>query len=82
MLDPLDQRIQQMGLPFVRYADDFLILCKTQAQALQALSEISAFITGTLKLIVNQDKTRVAKLEDCSFLGFQIPQGLLAHEFQ
>lgn len=72
MLDPLDQRIQQMGLPFVRYADDFLILCKTQAQALQALSEVSAFITGTLKLIVNQDKTRVAKLEDCSFLGFQI----------
>ena len=72
MLDPLDKEIENMGLPFVRYADDFLILCRTKAQAIQAKAEVSAFITGTLKLIINDEKTRIAPVKECAFLGFQV----------
>lgn len=72
MLDPLDQKIEQMGLPFVRYADDFLILCKKKAQAITAMAEVSAYIEGSLKLLINKDKSRIAKLKDCTFLGFQV----------
>jgi RNA-directed DNA polymerase len=72
MLDPLDQKIEQMGLPFVRYADDFLILCKSKAEAVSAMAEVSAYIERKLKLLINQDKSQIAKLKDCEFLGFQI----------
>jgi len=72
MLDPLDRKIEELGLPFVRYADDFLILAKTKAEAAHALVEVKAFVEGKLKLLVNEEKSRVAPLKECDFLGFNI----------
>lgn len=72
MLDPLDRKIEELGLPFVRYADDFLILARTKAGALHALAEVKAFVEGKLKLLVNEDKSRVAPLKECDFLGFNV----------
>lgn len=72
MLDPLDKKIESIQLPFVRYADDFLILAKTSTKAQAAMVEVSQFVEGKLKLIVNKDKSQVAKLKDCSFLGFNV----------
>ncbi len=72
MLDPLDKMIEAMGLPFVRYADDFLVMAKTKAEAETALAELRRFVEGELKLLVNEDKTRVAPLGKCEFLGFMV----------
>lgn len=72
MLDPLDKRIEAAGLPFARYADDFLILARTKAEALEAMAEVRDYVEGKLKLLVNNDKSRVAPLRECAFLGFCI----------
>ncbi|MEM0966895.1 MAG: group II intron reverse transcriptase/maturase [Verrucomicrobiota bacterium] len=72
MLDPLDKRIEAMGLPFARYADDFLIVTKTKAEALVAMAAVKDYVEGKLKLIVNEDKSKVAPIEECDFLGFNV----------
>jgi len=72
MLDPLDKRIEAMQLPFARYADDFLILARTKAEAVHAMAEVKEYVEGKLKLLVNQNKSQVAPLRECSFLGFCI----------
>ncbi|MCH6258395.1 reverse transcriptase domain-containing protein [Puniceicoccaceae bacterium K14] len=72
MLDPLDTMIEEMGLPFVRYADDFIVLAKSKSEAQAALDELRRFVEGKLKLLINDDKTRVAPLGKCEFLGFVV----------
>jgi len=72
MLDPLDKMIEAMGLPFARYADDFLIVTKTKAEALAAMATVEDYVEGRLKLLVNRDKSKVAPLGECDFLGFNI----------
>jgi len=72
MLDPLDERTEAMGLPFARYADDFLIVAKTKAEALMAMAAVKDYVEGRLKLIVNEDKSKVAPLGECDFLGFNV----------
>lgn len=61
-----------MQLPFARYADDFIIMTQTKAEALWAKARVEKFIEARLKLLINQDKSKVARLKDCSFLGFQV----------
>jgi len=72
MLDPLDARIEEMGLPFVRYADDFLVMAKTKPEAQAALDGLRRLVEGELKLLINEDKTRVTPLGKCEFLGFNV----------
>lgn len=72
MLDPLDKKIEAMGLPFARYADDFLIVTQSKATAVEVMAQIREYVEGKLKLLVNQDKSKVAPLGQCSFLGFNI----------
>ena len=56
----------------VRYADDFVILCRTRAQAEQALAKVQA-IMGLLRLQLHPTKTRLVELglgkEGFTFLG-------------
>ena len=75
MLDPLDRMIEKLGLPFVRYADDFLIMTRSKAEALAAMTKVREFVEGELKLLVNEDKSRVAPLRECAFLGFDVKGG-------
>lgn len=72
MLDPLDKLIESTGLPFARYADDFLIVAKTKAEALAAMQQVEAFVECHLRLLVNRDKSKVAPLKECAFLGFNV----------
>ena len=39
-LDPLDHVMAAQGFEMVRYADDFVVLCRTEAQATRALAMI------------------------------------------
>lgn len=70
VLNFLDRRLHEHGYRFVRYADDFVVLCQTQAQAEEAL----ALVTQTLSelgLSLSAEKTRITTYEKgYSFLGF------------
>lgn len=72
MLDPLDKKIEAMGLPFARYADDFLVVTRSKTRALEVMEEVGEYVEGRLKLLVNQDKSKVAPLGECAFLGFTV----------
>ncbi len=71
-LDHLDWFLEGINLPFVRYADDFIVLCKTKAEAEKALDIIQDYLTG-IGLEVSKEKTKVSSFsEGFNFLGFTI----------
>lgn len=65
------ERCPHLGV-MVRYADDFVILCRTEAAANAALREVRSVLDG-LGLTLHPDKTRVVNLtngrDDFVFLG-------------
>jgi len=72
-LHALDRAFEQQGQGvLVRYADDFVVLCKTEAQA-RAAERVAGEVLGTLGLELHPDKTRVVDLregrEGFDFLG-------------
>ena len=72
-LNFLDWHMQQHGLRFVRYADDFVVLCKSEEQAKEALGIIDAFLSSQLKLELSPEKTHVTTFsKGFAFLGFDI----------
>jgi RNA-directed DNA polymerase len=70
LLDELDRELERRGHRFVRYADDLLILVKTARAGQRVMDSVTRFLTRKLKLVVNEHKSRVAKTNDCQFLGF------------
>ena len=72
LLDDLDQELEKRGHSFARYADDFIILCRSPRAARRVLKSITWFIERRLKLIVNQTKSRVCELCESTFLGFTV----------
>lgn len=72
LLDELDDELEERGHLFVRYADDFVILCGSLRAGQRVLHSIRRFLADKLKLIVNETKSRVVPLPEASFLGFQI----------
>ena len=52
-LDPLDHLMAQQGIEMVRYADDFVILCRSQAEAAAALEQVRQWTAagGTARCI-------------------------------
>lgn len=72
LLDELDVELEERGHKFVRYADDFVILCSSPRAGQRILRSVRRFLADKLKLIVNDAKSRVVKLAGASFLGFEI----------
>jgi RNA-directed DNA polymerase len=70
MLDGLDRELMRRGLRFVRYADDCNIYVRSRRAGERVMASISRFITGKLKLKVNQEKSAVARPWERKFLGF------------
>jgi RNA-directed DNA polymerase len=70
LLDDLDKELEKRGHKFVRYADDFVILVRTQRAGLRVKQSVTRFLERKLKLKVNQDKSRVSSTDNTSFLGF------------
>jgi RNA-directed DNA polymerase len=69
-LDPLDHLVAGAGYAMVRYADDFVILCRTREAAEQALAMVQAW-TADAGLTVHPTKTRiVAAGTGFDFLGY------------
>jgi hypothetical protein len=70
VLNHLDWQLHQRGLRFVRYADDFVVLTQTQAQAEEARTQVAS-VLGQLGLSLSPEKTRVTTYgKGYSFLGF------------
>jgi hypothetical protein len=73
VLDLLDHRLTQSGFRFVRYADDFVVLCRNHAQANQALALVDTILRNELGLALSPSKTKVVNfVEGFDFLGFHL----------
>ena len=73
VLNVLDQRLTRIGYRFVRYADDFVVLCRTHAQAKQALEFVDTTLRQELGLSLSAAKTQVTNfVKGFDFLGFHL----------
>ena len=70
MLNELDRELERRGLPFVRYADDCVIFCKSPRAAERVCESISRFIEKKLFLKVNREKTHVGSVNGQKYLGY------------
>jgi RNA-directed DNA polymerase len=73
VLDDLDKELEKRGHKFARYADDFVILVKSERAGLRVKASITRFLEKKLKLKVNQEKSKVGPAKRCQFLGFTFP---------
>jgi RNA-directed DNA polymerase len=75
-LDPLDHQMAAKGLEMVRYADDFVILCRDSQEAEAALQAVQAW-TAQAGLTLHPHKTRIADAttDAFEFLGYCFRQG-------
>ena len=70
MLNELDKELEKRGHPFVRYADDMVIFCKSKRSAERTLANIVPYIENRLFLKVNREKTTTAYVSGIKFLGY------------
>jgi RNA-directed DNA polymerase len=70
LLDDLDKELERHGHRFARYADDLLILVRSERAGARVKSSIMRFLTTRIKLVVNEAKSRVVKTNAVEFLGF------------
>jgi RNA-directed DNA polymerase len=73
VLNHLDWQLDAHGIKFVRYADDFVVMCKSMPQAEKALDLVRSILEQDLELELSSEKTKVVRLsEGFEFLGFFI----------
>ena len=70
MLNELDRELTARGLNFIRYADDCIILVKSEKAASRVLNSITKFIEKKLGLKVNAEKSKVTRPTQTKYLGF------------
>lgn len=70
MLNELDEELERRGLNFVRYADDCLIMVRSEKAANRVMESITTFITKKLGLKVNLEKSKIARPNQIKYLGF------------
>jgi len=77
-LDPLDQAMAREGIEMVRYADDFVILCRSRVEAEQALERVRQW-TAQAGLTLHPEKTRIVNAAErggFDFLGYHFERGM------
>ena len=70
MLNELDKELEKRGLKFTRYADDCIIVVKSEKAANRVMESITKFIEKKLGLKVNAEKSKVARPNEIKYLGF------------
>ena len=78
-LNPLDHVMAQKGYEMIRYADDFVILCRSEEEARNALKQVSEW-TVQAGLTLHPEKTRIVNVAPTTggsieFLGFYFWRG-------
>jgi group II intron reverse transcriptase/maturase len=74
-LNEFDQEFLKRGVPCVRYADDIVLLARSERAAKRLLETSTKYLEETLKLRVNQVKSRVVSvfaIRNFKFLGFAL----------
>ncbi|GIO95279.1 hypothetical protein J14TS5_03650 [Paenibacillus lautus] len=76
-LHPLDERMSERGHRLTRYADDFVICCKTQKGAERVLKSVVRLLEREMGLTVHPEKTKIvnSKRESFVFLGHEFKPG-------
>lgn len=69
-LNILDKELEARNLHFTRYADDSVILVKSEASAKRVMESITKWIEKKLGLKVNATKTKVVRPNNLKYLGF------------
>ncbi len=70
MLNELDKELEERGLRFTRYADDCIIVVKSEKAANRVMESITKFIEKKLGLKVNVEKSKVARPNQIKYLGY------------
>ena len=75
-LDPLDHLMAARGFAMVRYADDFVVLCRNPEEAAAALAVVQEW-TAAAGLVLHPTKTRLVNAQDVGFdfLGYHFAAG-------
>lgn len=72
-LNPLDHEMAKAGNKMIRYADDFVVLCRTREQALEAMQRIESWMQEA-QLTLHPEKTRIVDMHESEacfeFLGY------------
>jgi len=70
-LNPLDHRMAEAGFEMTRYADDFVILCRSREEADRALAKVKQWVEEN-GLVLHPTKTKVvdSRTEGFDFLGY------------
>lgn len=79
-LDPFDKAMAAEGFEMVRYADDFVLLCRDEAEAERALASVRSWVEAN-GLSLHPEKTRIVdacRKEDggFDFLGYHFERGM------
>ena len=77
-LNEFDHEYERRGVPVIRYADDIVILCKSERAAERLLESSIRYLEDRLKLRVNREKSHIARLnatKKFKFLGFAFGKG-------
>jgi RNA-directed DNA polymerase len=73
VLNRLDWQLHTAGYRFVRYADDFVVLCQDHRQAQEALTLVQQVLEGELGLTLSPEKTKITTYgKGYDFLGFHL----------
>jgi RNA-directed DNA polymerase len=71
VLYDLDKELEKRGHRFARYADDFIILVKSQRAADRVMESVTRFLMKQVKLEINDKKSHTGPTDRTSFLGFR-----------
>ena len=69
-LDKLDKELEERGLRFVRYADDFNIFVRSKDSVKRVKESVSSWLERKLFLKVSTEKTKIVRPKESEFLGF------------
>jgi len=77
-LNPLDHHMARQGVEMIRYADDFVLLCRTRDEAEEALEQVKRWV-GEQGLALHPDKTCIVDAREpggFDFLGYHFERGM------
>jgi len=75
VLNELDHKLEERNLGYCRWADDFVIVVRSERAARRVMAGTINYLEKELGLAVNPQKSRVAPIKEITFLGFQILRG-------
>jgi RNA-directed DNA polymerase len=75
-LTVFDEKMAEAGFALTRYADDWVIVCRSKSEAERALASARAVLEGGLGLRLHPEKTRIVRdTQGFEFLGYKVGRG-------